>query len=535
MPSPAPAPVASDVSAAPCPSESVSEEASASVPPASSNLSPSKSSKSSKSVKLEDESCSSTMSNLHLTMPLLLSIRSSSLIPLPGVMDSVLNIGLNDAIIENLVKISGEDTRWVYDTYRKFLENYGCVVHGVERSRYDEIMKKARRESGVMKNYLLDSNSLIKVIKEYKEIIAVPQDPYEQLLNSIAAIYKSWNNYKCDKYKELFLSSNSSTSLNHDTTPSFFFSSNVPSSSTSTTPGLAIICQAMVYGNLNERCGSGIAYSRDPNTGEKTFSTEFISYSFGEDSISYTRDVKNLNQLKEEQASLYHNLLHILKNLERYYKDIIEIQYTVEDNKLYLLNVKPACKSYQASITTAVQLVKDKLITEREAIMMIDPTQLVSLHNTSIKSSIIANEKRKQLQMKEEEGTAEMKENVSKVEGEDEDYSNRLIGLGLGTSCGSVCGRLCFSIADVISLHLNRTKKKLDTSLPQNKIILCATSPSHELLDYLDIIDGLISIRGGMSSKVSSCMRSLGKPCVSTVRNMIVDNAGKHTEEGEER
>ncbi len=235
-------------------------------------------------------------------MSLLLSVRASPAIHMPGVMDAILNIGINEELTVKLAQAS-DNPRWALDTYRRFLQLFGTTVYGIDDKKYKLILANERMRCGVAHDSDLGPTELQNVISEFKRLANVPQDPWEQLHVAINSIYKSWFSFKADKYREIY-------GVTEDL-------------------GVAIIVQSMVFGNLSGRCGVGTAYTRNPNSGEREFIAEFATCTCGEDIFGGSSEVKTLDNLRDEQAGLYSNLVHVLRLLERHYRDMQVFSFTL--------------------------------------------------------------------------------------------------------------------------------------------------------------------------------------------------------------
>lgn len=234
-------------------------------------------------------------------LPLILSVRSSAVQEMPGAMETILNIGLNDDIVSQIARDS-DNPRWIYDCYRKLLQMFGNVVYGVDKKRYRTILAAARVDSGVDRDSDLSANDLQRIIQEFQRLATVPEDPWEQLKLAICSIYKSWYSSKADKYRESY--------------------------GVSSDAGVAVIVQSMVFGNICDRCGVGSAFNRNPNTGEKEFFGEFVPRSSGDDIIGRSDNILTLNEMQKEHPGLFFNLVHVLKMLERHSHELqVSVMY----------------------------------------------------------------------------------------------------------------------------------------------------------------------------------------------------------------
>jgi pyruvate,orthophosphate dikinase len=282
-------------------------------------------------------------------MPLLISVRSGSAVSMPGMMDTILNLGINDSIVVEVIKIT-KNTRFAYDLQRRFLQMYGNVVLNVDKAVYENILKKYKDKKSITSDYDLKVDDLKEIIKEFKGVIAVPDDPWEQLHMAIEGIFKSWNTKRAVAYRNIH-------HISHDL-------------------GTAVTVQSMVYGNMNHNSGSGVCFTRNPTNGENNSYGEYLPMSEGEEVVAGTRNPMQLGQLLHELPSIYSDLITIEKKLEVHYQDVQDIEFTVENGQLFILQTRNAKRTAIASVKIAVSMVKEKLITEREALKRIDASQM---------------------------------------------------------------------------------------------------------------------------------------------------------------
>ncbi|MFQ5589501.1 MAG: PEP/pyruvate-binding domain-containing protein, partial [Nitrospiria bacterium] len=287
--------------------------------------------------------------------PLLVAVRSGARASMPGMMDTVLNLGLNDDTIEGLIKRSN-NARFAYDAYRRFVAMFGNVVLGVNRERFERTLEEQKIVTGVHSDTELSTDSLKKLVADFKEIVLkdtgkpFPEDPLVQLRLGIDAVFNSWHGKRAVTYRRL---------------------NNIPD-----TWGTAVSVVAMVFGNLGETSGTGVAFTRDPSTGKKKFFGEFLFNAQGEDVVAGIRTPLSIDALKKRLPKAYSDLLNIYKKLEKHYRDMLDIEFTIQDGKLYMLQSRIGKRTTAAALQIAVDMVKERLITQKIAISRIDPHQL---------------------------------------------------------------------------------------------------------------------------------------------------------------
>lgn len=283
------------------------------------------------------------------TLPLLLSVRSGAAVSMPGMMDTILNLGMNEDIVHIMARVSN-NLRWAYDTYRRFLQMYGTVVLHIDKDRYEDVLADARKRRGVSHDSLLTDSDLIQVANDFRAFTDVPDDPWEQLRCAVTAVFMSWNSPRAIKYRDI-----------HNISPDL---------------GTGVIIQTMVYGNLNNRSGSGVCFTRNPGTGEKRLYGEYLVNAEGEDVVAGIRTPMQITDLANEQPSVYETLVHIEKLLENHYRNMQDIEFTIENGVLYILQTRNGKRTAQAAVRIAIDMVHEKLISEREALMRIDAKQM---------------------------------------------------------------------------------------------------------------------------------------------------------------
>ena len=390
---------------------------------------------------------------------LLISVRSGAKISMPGMMDSILDLGLNDENIEGFSK-QFNDSRFAYDCYRRLIQMFGNVVMGIDHSRFEEQLEKIKRDEKIKIDNELSVRALKQVIEEYKELfknatgIEFPQDPYEQLFMAIEAVFESWNNKRAITYRRL---NNISDNL-----------------------GTAVNIQMMVYGNKNESSGTGVSFTRSPSTGENKLYGEYLKNAQGEDVVAGIRTPKNISEMESELPGIYSQLKAISKKLEIHYKDVQDMEFTIEDGKLYMLQTRTAKRTADAAIKIAVDLVEEGLITKKEALERIDPELLVQIMHKRINPDIKNNEK--------------------------------VIAKGLAASPGAATGQVVFDV--------NKAEK---LGLKGKKVILVREETTPDDINGLANSEGILTVRGGMTSHAAVVARGMGKTCVAGCSSLEIN------------
>lgn len=290
------------------------------------------------------------------TSPLTLSIRTSSLEGFHS-FGAIRDIGMNESIA-NHISHTSSNPKWGYEAYCRLLQSYGTIIFGIEEAKYRNIVHCVMNNSGVTHESQIAIIDLVQIANEFKRIAAIPEDPFEQLFSALHGMYKAWNNPQSKKFREM-----NGLNINAD---------------------VAIIVQAMVYGNTCTKSGSGVVYSRDPNNGANVVVAEYLPISNGAQELAATNEIKNIAMLKSEHPGLFYNLMHVVKLMEKQFRNAQEIRFIVEHSALFILSVSTAKCSIRAAVKIAVSLVKEKLITEREALMRINPAQMISYFRGSL-------------------------------------------------------------------------------------------------------------------------------------------------------
>jgi len=410
--------------------------------------------------------------------PLLVSVRSGARVSMPGMMDTVLNLGLNDATVEGLARDAGDD-RFAWDSYRRFIQMYGSVVLGLDHHRFEEIIEQVKLDQFATEDTALSAEDWQRVVDGYQEMIRqetgtpFPQDPEQQLWGAIGAVFGSWMNPRAITYRRL-----------HDIPADW---------------GTAVTVQAMVFGNMGDDCATGVCFTRDPSTGENTFFGEYLVNAQGEDVVAGIRTPQPLSQARAKpdeapmEATLpaaYAELSAVRHKLERHYRDMQDIEFTVEKGRLYMLQTRNGKRTAAASLRMAVEMANEGLIDQQEAVRRVNPASLDQLLHPTL----------------------------------DPDASRTLLAKGLPASPGAASGTVAFSSDEAES----RAAKG-------EAIILVRIETSPEDIHGMHAARGIVTTRGGMTSHAAVVARGMGRPCVAGAGGITVDynaqtmRAGGHT------
>jgi len=380
--------------------------------------------------------------------PLLVSVRSGAAISMPGMMDTVLNLGLNDEVVEGVAKLTNNE-RFAWDSYRRFIQMFGNVVMGIDHDKFEKVLEAQKKKKEVTLDTELDTDDLKEVVKQYKKLYKeetgedFPQEPKEQLWKAINAVFGSWNNERAIKYREI----NEIKGL----------------------LGTAVNVQTMVFGNMGNDSGTGVAFSRNPSTGEKKFYGEFLMNAQGEDVVAGIRTPETLEDMKRDMPEIYEQLSEIKDKLEKHYKDMQDMEFTIEKGKLYMLQTRTGKRTAQAAVKIAVDMVKEGLIDKETAIMRVSPNQLDQLLHPMIDPK-------------------------AKVE---------VIAKGLPASPGAAVGQIVF------------TAQEAEEEAAKGKdVILVRVETSPEDIGGMNAAQGILTARGGMTSHAAVVARGMGKCCV---------------------
>jgi pyruvate, orthophosphate dikinase len=402
--------------------------------------------------------------------PLLVSVRSGARVSMPGMMDTVLNLGLNDVTVEGLALASG-DARFAWDSYRRFIQMFGSVVLGVDHHRFEDIIEHVKLDQDVHEDTQLTAQDWHRVVDGYKEMVAevtgapFPQDPQAQLWAAIGAVFGSWMNARANTYRRL-----------HDIPANW---------------GTAVNVQAMVFGNMGQDCATGVCFTRDPSTGENIFYGEYLINAQGEDVVAGIRTPQPMaearakpgeNSMERAMPEAYQDLVRVRATLEKHYADMQDIEFTVQQNKLYMLQTRNGKRTAAASLKIAVDMAREGLITETEAVKRVNPAALDQLLHPTL----------------------------------DPKAKRTLLSKGLPASPGAACGAVVFN-ADEAEARAAKGES----------VILVRIETSPEDIHGMHAAKGVLTTRGGMTSHAAVVARGMGRPCVAGAGGVSVDYAGQ--------
>ena len=395
--------------------------------------------------------------------PLLVSVRSGARASMPGMMDTILNLGLNEDVVEVLAAKSG-NPRWAWDCYRRFIQMYSDVVMEVGKKYFEELIDKMKAEKGVTQDVDLTADDLKELASqfkaEYKEKIGddFPTDPKEQLMGAIKAVFRSWDNPRANVYRR---------------------DNDIPYSW-----GTAVNVQSMAFGNMGDDCGTGVAFTRDPATGEKKLMGEFLTNAQGEDVVAGVRTPMPIAQMEEKFPEAFEQFKQVCKTLEDHYRDMQDMEFTVENKKLYMLQTRNGKRTAQAALKIACDLVDEGMRTEEEAVAMIDPRNLDTLLHPQFDAEAL----KKAVPMAK----------------------------ALGASPGAACGKIVFTAEDA-----------KEWAARGEKVILVRLETSPEDIEGMKSAQGILTVRGGMTSHAAVVARGMGACCVSGCGDIIMDEENK--------
>ena len=398
-----------------------------------------------------------------LENPLLVSVRSGARASMPGMMDTILNLGLNDEVVESFAKKTN-NPRFAYDSYRRFIQMYSDVVMEVGKKYFETLIDELKEKKGVTLDTELTAEDLKYLAEqfkaEYKAKIGedFPNDPKAQLMGAIKAVFRSWNNERAIYYRRM---------------------NDIPASW-----GTAVNVQMMVFGNMGDTSGTGVAFTRNPATGEKKLYGEFLMNAQGEDVVAGVRTPQKIDQLREVMPGAYNQFVEICAKLENHYRDMQDMEFTIEDGKLYMLQTRNGKRTAAAALKIACDLVDEKMITEEEAVMMVDPKQLDALLHPTF-------------------DTVALK-------------SAKVVGKGLAASPGAACGRIVFTAEDAIKW-----------AEKGEKVVLVRLETSPEDIEGMHNSQGILTVRGGMTSHAAVVARGMGTCCVSGCGEIKIDEENK--------
>ena len=396
--------------------------------------------------------------------PLLVSVRSGARASMPGMMDTILNLGMNDEVAEGFSKVTN-NKRFVYDSYRRFIQMFADVVMGFPKSSFERKFDDIKEEKGVKLDTELTAEDLEEVVKIYKKEykkhagVEFPQDPKEQLMAAVEAVFRSWMNDRAITYRRL---------------------NDIPSSW-----GTAVNVQEMVYGNRGDTSGTGVAFTRNPATGENHLFGEYLMNAQGEDVVAGIRTPQSIDTLKEVMPECYEQFSKICKTLEKHYKDMQDMEFTIEDGKLFMLQTRNGKRTATAALKIAVDMVEEGMLTKEEALLKVDPKQLDQLlHPMFDEASLKAAE---------------------------------CVAEGLAASPGAATGHIAFTAEDVIRMHKDGVED----------IILVRLETSPEDIEGMNLAHGVLTLRGGMTSHAAVVARGMGTCCVSGCSGLVIDEEKK--------
>ena len=395
--------------------------------------------------------------------PLLVSVRSGARASMPGMMDTILNLGLNDEVVQGFAKRTNNE-RFAYDSYRRFVQMFSDVVMEMNKEDFERIIDQKKEQKGVKLDTELDAQDMKDLVKQFKNLYLekmgkeFPTDPKEQLIEAIKAVFRSWDNPRANVYRRM-------NEIPYDW-------------------GTAVNVQAMVFGNGGENSGTGVAFTRNPATGEKALFGEYLINAQGEDVVAGIRTPSPISHLKDQMPEVYQQFADIAERLEQHYQDMQDMEFTIEDGKLYMLQTRNGKRTAAAALKIAVDLVDEGMIDQKEAVLRVDPKQLDSLLHPQFDAQAL-------------------KAAVP-------------IGKGLAASPGAACGQVVFNAKDAqTAVESGRMKQ----------VILVRLETSPEDIEGMQVAQGVLTVRGGMTSHAAVVARGMGTCCVSGCGEIVVDYA----------
>ncbi|HAN20519.1 MAG: pyruvate, phosphate dikinase [Clostridiales bacterium GWF2_36_10] len=397
--------------------------------------------------------------------PLLVSVRSGARASMPGMMDTILNLGLNDEVVVGLAKLTGNE-RFAYDSYRRFIQMFSDVVMGIEKKSFEAIIDLVKEEKGFKLDLDLDANDMKRLVKEFKTHYRVkkgtdfPTDAKTQLIESIKAVFRSWNNERANVYRRM---------------------NDIPSSW-----GTAVNVQAMVFGNMGKTSGTGVAFTRDPSTGEKKLYGEFLMNAQGEDVVAGIRTPQPISSLEEVMPEVYQQFVDIANKLEEHYRDMQDMEFTIENTKLYMLQTRNGKRTAAAALKIAVDLVNEGRLTIDQALLKVEPKQLDAL----LHPQFVVSELKK----------------------------TTVVGTGLAASPGAACGKVYFTAESAKEYAVEK----------KEKVILVRLETSPEDIEGMYASEGILTVRGGKTSHAAVVARGMGRCCVVGCGDIEMHEAKKY-------
>lgn len=383
--------------------------------------------------------------------PLLVSVRSGARASMPGMMDTILNLGLNDEVVEGVAKLSGNE-RFAYDSYRRFIQMFADVVMGLNKAKFEEIIDEMKVSKGIELDTDLDAADMKEMVKRFKKFYQdelkeeFPSDPKEQLFRSVEAVFRSWNNPRAIFYRKM---------------------NDIPGSW-----GTAVNVQMMVFGNMGNDCGTGVAFTRNPSTGENKLYGEFLMNAQGEDVVAGIRTPQTIDQLKNVMPEAYQTFTEICSKLEKHYKNMQDMEFTIEKGKLFMLQTRNGKRTAASALKIACDMFDEGMITKEEALMMVEPKQLDSLLHPRFD--------------------------------DDKLKAAKPIATALPASPGAACGQIVFTAEEAI-----------EESAKGHKVVLVRLETSPEDIEGMHVSEGILTVRGGMTSHAAVVARGMGTCCVS--------------------
>jgi len=399
------------------------------------------------------------------TNPFLISVRSGARASMPGMMDTILNLGLNDKVVEGLAKLTG-NPRFAYDSYRRFIQMFSDVVMDVEKPKFEKILDEVKHEKGAKFDTDLSANDLKEIVLKYKAMYLkekgseFPQDPKEQLIEAIKAVFRSWDNPRAIFYRRM-------NDIPYDW-------------------GTAVNVQEMVYGNMGDDSGTGVAFTRNPSTGEKKLYGEFLMNAQGEDVVAGIRTPQTMDKMVEVNAAAFKLFNEIATKLENHYKDMQDLEFTIEKGKLFILQTRNGKRTAAAALKVAVDLVSEGMITKHEALLKVDPKQLDALLHPTFEPKALK--------------------------------KGKVIAKGLPASPGAATGKIYFNAADAIKAYADG----------ELKVILVRLETSPEDIEGMNVSQGILTGRGGMTSHAAVVARGMGTCCIAGCSEITINEHEKY-------
>ena len=398
-----------------------------------------------------------------LENPLLVSVRSGARASMPGMMDTVLNLGLNDVVAENFAKVTN-NKRFAYDSYRRFIMMFADVVKGYSKNSFERLLDKIKEEKNAKYDTDLNEDDMYEIAMKFKEVYKelsgteFPQDPRVQLIEAVTAVFRSWNNERAIIYRRM---------------------NDIPGSW-----GTAVNIQEMVFGNKGDDCGTGVAFTRNPSTGENKLYGEYLINAQGEDVVAGVRTPQDISTLETVMPSVYEEFVKTTQILEKHYRDMQDMEFTIENGKLFMLQTRNGKRTAQAALKIAVDLVNEGMLTKEEALLKVEPKQLDSLLHPNFNANALKEAK--------------------------------LVATGLAASPGAACGKIYFNALDVSKAKENK-----------EKVLLVRLETSPEDIQGMNDAEGILTIRGGMTSHAAVVARGMGRCCVCGCGELIVNEEEK--------